>query len=316
LSVISNEVIEKVKALVPAWAAFTTFATFLLYLVGYLSLRFHLTTLGVGTDLAVLDERYVFTGARFFVYLFSTVPIIVFFALLFAIPSSLIYLIARRATKKSARMSDGGKRLLGWWSKPNVIALTGVIFSVVFIQFVMRQSFFFTNLLMSRSLPPTALGLESLFLDLSDERRILFFTGLVAGTIITACLLFYGMRRLPQTSTSRFLMFLLALLFGIQALLLPVNYGIFIVDKELAKVNDLGGIEKLQPCGGPNSCQEAWLVWEGNEGVTYFVRGIEPTTEGKQVEKNRALVTLSRKEVKRTEIIGYDPILRNLFLKQ
>jgi hypothetical protein len=315
LSVISNETVEKVKALVPVWAAFTTVATFLLYLVGYLSLRFHLTTLGVGTDLAVLDERYVFTGARFFVYLFSTVPIIVFFALLLAIPLSLIYLIARRVVK-SPRSTETRKRFLGWWSRPDVIALTGIVFSVVFIQFVMRQSFFFANLLMSQSLPATALGLENLFLDLGDERRILFFTGLVAGTLITAALLFYGMRRLPQTSTSRFLMILLALLFGIQALLLPVNYGIFIVDKELAKVNDLGGVEKLQPCTGSISCQEAWLVWEGNEGVTYFVRGMEQTTENKMVEKHRALVTLSRKDVKRTEIIGYDPILRNLFLKQ
>lgn len=314
MSLISNEIIEKAKALLPAWAAFTTFATFVLYLVGYLSLRFHLTTLGVGTDLAVLDERYVFTGARFFVYLFSSLPIIVFFALLLAIPSSVVYLIARWAAKKSTRISDTGKRLLGWWSRPNMIALTAIIFSVVLIQFVMRQSFFFTNLLMGQSLPQTALRLENLFLDVGDERRILFFTGLVAGTILTASLLFYGMRRPPQTSTSRFLTILAALLFGIQALLLPVNYGIFIVDKELARVNDLGGLEKLQPCDGPDSCQEAWLVWEGNEGVTYFVRGVEPTVEGKLVEK-KALVTLPRKEVKRTEIIGYDPILRNLFSK-
>jgi len=327
LSVVSDEIKEKAKALIPAWASYMSIGSFVLYLVGYLSLRFHLTTLGIGTDLFVLDERYVFTGARFLVYLFSTIPIIVFLALLLAAPASVVYLIYRLAAKKCPRIGglrSTGKRLIAWWSRPILIALTGIIFSVLLIQFVMRQSFFFTNLLMSQTLPQTGLGLENLLLDLGDERRIFFFAGLVAGTAITGSLLFYGMSRLPQTSTSRFLVILLAVLVAIQFLLLPVNYGIFIVDKELAKVKDLGGLETLQPCAPrpdqpnavPASCQEAWLVWEGNDGVTYFVRSMEPTAEGKTVEKHRSLVTLSRKEVKRTEIIGYDPILRNLFLKE
>jgi hypothetical protein len=325
-----NEIKEKSKAVAGNWASYVTLGSFVLYLLGYLSLRFHLTTLGIGTDLSVLDERYVFTGARFLVYLFSTVPIIVFFALLLALllalPLSLVYLLYRLAAKKSARIKafgGVGKRLIAWWSSPGRIALTGIILSVLLIQFVMRQCYFFTNLLMSRTLPQTGLGLENLFLDLGDDRRILFFTVLVAGTLVTGWLLFYGRSRLSQDSKSGFLIILLAVLVGIQFLLLPVNYGVFIVDKELAKVKDLGGQETLQPCPekppqasvAAAPCQEAWLVWEGNDGVTYFVRTTELAADGTSLEKQRSLVTLPRKEVKRTEIIGYDPILRNLFRK-
>jgi hypothetical protein len=71
---------ERIKSLGGDWTKYTVVGSFLLYVAGYLSLRFHLTALGIGTDLAVLDERYLFTGARFFVYLVSSVPIVVLMA--------------------------------------------------------------------------------------------------------------------------------------------------------------------------------------------------------------------------------------------
>src|SRR5262249_3798396 len=71
------ELNERIKALGGDWAKYAVVGSFLLYVAGYLALRFHLTVIGVGTDLAVLDERYLFTGARFFVYLVSAVPNVV-----------------------------------------------------------------------------------------------------------------------------------------------------------------------------------------------------------------------------------------------
>ena len=56
---------DKVKGLAGTWTAYTALGSFTVYLLGYLTLRFHLTALGVGTDLAVLDERYLFAGAKF-----------------------------------------------------------------------------------------------------------------------------------------------------------------------------------------------------------------------------------------------------------
>ena len=72
---------EQIAALGSHRTAYTVIGSFLLYVIGYLTLRFHLTVLGIGTDLAVLDERYVFTGARFLVYLVSSVPMLVLIAL-------------------------------------------------------------------------------------------------------------------------------------------------------------------------------------------------------------------------------------------
>src|SRR5262245_64927825 len=56
------------------WTKYGVVGSFVLYVFGYLAVRFHLTAIGVGTDLAVLDERYLFAGARFLVYLVSSVP--------------------------------------------------------------------------------------------------------------------------------------------------------------------------------------------------------------------------------------------------
>ncbi|HEX4947971.1 MAG TPA: hypothetical protein VFZ34_14965, partial [Blastocatellia bacterium] len=61
----------QLKEFAGSWAKYSALGSFALYVVGYLALRFHLTVLGVGTDLAVLDERYVFTGARFLIYTVS-----------------------------------------------------------------------------------------------------------------------------------------------------------------------------------------------------------------------------------------------------
>ncbi|MCK5230529.1 MAG: hypothetical protein KAR13_09710, partial [Desulfobulbaceae bacterium] len=76
---------EKVKALTGNWTAVTALGSFALYLLGYLSLRFHLTVFGIGTDLSVIDERYIFEGARFLVYLVSSVPVIVMILLVLAV---------------------------------------------------------------------------------------------------------------------------------------------------------------------------------------------------------------------------------------
>ena len=77
---------EQPKALAGNWATYSAIGSFALYLLGYLALRFHLTVLGIGTDLAVLDERYLFAGAKFLVYLVMSVPIVVLVALVLGTP--------------------------------------------------------------------------------------------------------------------------------------------------------------------------------------------------------------------------------------
>jgi hypothetical protein len=49
---------------------------------------------------------------------------------------------------------------------------------------------------------------------------------------------------------------------------------------------------------------EAWLVWEGKDGVTFLVRA---------AGHRRSLVTLPRADVPKTEVLSNDPIVPTLF---
>ena len=131
-----TELAEKIKGLGTNWTAYATIGSFVLYLLGYLTLRFHLSILGIGTDLAVLDERYLFTGARFIVYLVSSVPTVVLLVLLLA---TIIYLPYRLLpggirTKLACLGASRWQEIRAWWSEPTRLALTGIIFSVLSIQ--------------------------------------------------------------------------------------------------------------------------------------------------------------------------------------
>ena len=73
---LTSELINKIESLVGKWTSYTAFATFVLYLVGYLTLRFQLSVYGIATNLDVFDEKYLFAGCRFLVYLVSEVPVV------------------------------------------------------------------------------------------------------------------------------------------------------------------------------------------------------------------------------------------------
>jgi len=289
---IFETVTDRLKNLGGSWASYATLGSFALYVVGYLALRFHLTALGVGTDLTALDERYVFTGAKFLVYLCSAIPIV----LMVAAPVAAVGWLFTRAIPAGTR-----KRIGHWMWRPARLASAGVALSVLMIQLVMRQCFVFSNLLLADGLPPPV-WLQKLLLSENEAARSLYFSGLAAGIVVTLCLLLAASSRAEQTPRSRFLTALLAALVVIQFLLLPVNYGVMIIDKTLPKVADLGGIEQLK------EGQEAWLVWEGKDGATYLVR------DAGQNGAARRLITLPQKDVKKTQIVRYDPILRCVFV--
>jgi hypothetical protein len=296
---------DKIKGLAGAWTAYTALGSFTLYLLGYLTLRFHLTTLGVGTDLAVLDERYLFAGTRFLVYLVSSVPIVVLIGLVLSAVAYLPYrlLAGRHRTTSRATVKGRWERLRTWWSDPDRLTLIGIILAVVIIQLVMRQCFLFSNLLLAPRLPEPE-WLRSLLLATDDGLRSLYFSGLLAGAALTGGLGMLARRRLGRTTRPRLMHGLLVFLVAVQLLMLPVNYGILIADKTIPKVADLGN-EKLL-----GVAEEAWLVWEGKDGVTYLVRR-------KLADKEqRTLITLPRGDVKKINIIAYDPILRVLFGKR
>jgi hypothetical protein len=302
----TEELKNKLKELAGSWPSVVAMGSFFLYVMGYLSIRFHLTALGLGTDLAVLDERYIFAGAKFIIYLLASLPIIAMPVLVVTGVYFGIRKIYRLATAK-ARKSEPSAGVTRQARSPNSIALLGIVISVILIQVVMRKCFLFSNLLLATELP-SPLGLKQLLLDDDDLYRSLFFSGLVAGTILVGGLLFVAQKRATATSGSKFLIWVLSFLVVLQFLFLPVNYGIFIMDKVVPKVSDLGNQTALK------EGQEAWLVWEGTHGVTYLVRSTASPAAGQPAQNVRSLVTLPRSELKRTEIFRYDQIIKLLFL--
>jgi hypothetical protein len=283
-----EDVGQQVKTLAGDWSKYTVIGSFALYLTGYLALRFHLTTIGVGTDLAVLDERYLFTGARFFVYLVSSVPNVV----LVVLPLAAIGAVAWRRAPERTHV-----RAALFLADPRRLTLAGVVFSVVVIQFVMRQCFVFTNVLLAPSLPTDPAWLVAVFGN--EMLKPLYFSALVGACAVPLGILIATRGMAIQSSWAGW-RGLLAFLTAVQVLLLPINYGILIVDKSVPRVSSLGPAERLAVN------EDAWLVWEGKDGVTFLVRS--------RPQNQRRMVTLPRADVnKRIEIVGFEPIVSRLF---
>lgn len=283
-----DDAVNRLKSVGAPWATWSLIGTFVFYVLGYLAIRFHLSVLGVGTDLGIIDERFLFAGAKFVVYLVSAGVSLLLFLLLPAAICYAVYRLVARRWKLTGKLNQKGLLVLG------------IVLAVLFVQLVMRKCFLFGNLLMAQDRPPDARWLSGLLIGADDTLLTLFFVGLVASIVVTGGLLVLA-GRAGGDAAARGLFWLLAFLVAVQVLLLPINYGTLIADKVIPKVASLDGVTPLRPG------EDAWLVWEGNNGMTFLVR--RPAGGGAP----RSLVTLDRKEVKRVEIIGYDRILSKIF---
>jgi hypothetical protein len=134
-----------------------------------------------------------------------------------------------------------------------------------------------------------------------DGGRIaLYFTGLIAACAVPVAVLI-AVQGPGLTRSIAAARHLLVVLFALQVLLLPVNYGYLVLDNTLPRVATLDGTTPL-PAGS-----SAWLVWEGKDSMTFLVRAQQAG------QKTRSLVTLARAEVKRVEILAYERIFPTLF---
>lgn len=259
------------------WATFTGICTFTLYVFGYLTLRFHLNAFGIDTELSVLDERYLFAGAQFLVYFATSLPVAILFLLF-------VDWILRKL------------RIERW---PNITISVGIAFSVMFIQGAVRQCLVFTNLLLRDGLPEPG-WMQSILLDGNGAIQFLYFTGLAVAVGVLASVLWRSVR--SGGEFNRGLAAALAALIAIQFLMLPVTFGVLIANKSVARVNTLSGKETLR------SNEQAWRIWEGKDGTTFFVIEWEGMTR-----KSRTLVTLDKKNIEATRISGYDSVLKLLY---
>jgi len=286
----TSEFVERVASVASKWPAYAGFGTFMLYLFGYLTLRFQLNTYGVATNLGVFDEKYLFAGSRFLVYLGMTLPNLLFIAaivaLLLAIPFRLMPGPVRERPWRALR---------SWLAQPYRAQLTGCIVALIMIQFLLRQCLFLNNLLLATCLPASWIGKVLLA---GDTAQALYFSALVAGIAATAALLVYALQSPTRAAGTRVLNALLLFLFAIECLLLPINFGMLIGSRWLPRVAQVN-LDKLQD-------DNAWLVWDDKDVLTYFI-----------LDNNggRRLVTVPRKD-SRITVVGNDPIFQLIFAGQ
>lgn len=267
------------------WTKYSVLGSFVLYVFGYLAVRFHLSVIGIGTDLAVLDERYLFAGARFLVFVLSSIPSL----LLVLLPPLLVLLVVLKIQPTAAAGIRGLPD-----HRPLLLAVVGITVATIMIQFVMRQCFLLANLLVAPGLPAEPQWLVRLLFD--PPLMTLYFMGLVLMCGVSIGVLLALRRAAPVgfVGKARGLLVFLTL---VQILLLPINYGVLIMDKAMPRVVTVAG-DPL-PSG-----ETAWLVWEGKDGITFLVR---------RADGQRVLQTFPRGDVKRTEIVAFDAIVPALF---
>jgi hypothetical protein len=147
------------------------------------------------------------------------------------------------------------------------------------IQVVMRQCLMFSDLLFARDFPREPASLATLLLD--GRFMPLYFSAIVAACAVPIAIV-VALRNIPAEGAAAFARGLLAFLAAVQVLLLPITYGVLIVDKTLLRVGAFGAKKPLSPG------DEASLEWEGKDG-------------------------LARTNVTETEILAFDPILPTIF---
>ena len=94
---------------------------------------------------------------------------------------------------------------------------------------------------------------------------------------------------------------LFAFLVAVQWLLLPVNYGYLLMDKQMPRVASLDGATPLK------QGREAWLAWESKDKLTFLLRNRNEKPE------RRSLRTVPSDQLKTIEIVAYDPLFPTLF---
>ena len=278
---------ETLKSIAGHWPAYTLLGSFILYVLGYLSLRFHLTVLGVGTDLTVLDEKYLFIGIKFFVFFVAAIPISLVIAFIIYTPIKLLVYVKNKFTGNADNHEIFSEKVIIW---------VGIILSLLIIQLVMRQPFSISNLLVSTTLPKP----DWLILMLSQESALFFFYFplLILGVFFVFLILW----RVKSSNELPIAKYVLLVLFFIQALLIPVNYGSLILDKKLPRVTPPSLYDNHKNI-------HAWLVWEGKTGITYLIR--DPKKNNK-----RTLATFKKGDISFFEILCYDTIIPVVFDKK
>jgi hypothetical protein len=285
-----STLVEKLGDGLGKWTSLAAVGTFLLYLFGYLALRFQLSTYGVVTDLDVFDQRYLLAGDRFLVYVVSTTPHVLVFAFLIAaivylpfrlLPSSLRARLRARVTALT-HMTIG-------------VPLLGTLAALGLVEIIMRKCLIFGHLLFAERLPQYD-WLDDLLLA-DDGTKSLFFSALVAGVLLTGAICRRSIQLIDDAlPLSRMFTAILTFLWAVEILLLPVNYGVLIASPQLPRVGET--TLQARPPG-----ERLWLAWDAKEARVYFALG---------ADGRRAMISVPGSDA-RVEVTAFDPIFCVLF---
>lgn len=276
----------KLDTLAGKWPGYTALGSFLVYLFGYLALRFQLYTYGVSTNLDAFDEKYFFAGCRFLLFLGMTIPSLILILAVILLPLYVAYRLIPAPLR-----SRGSARVAGWLKRPYPLRVLSCLLPLVLIQFVLRQCVLLSNMLF-RDRPPDY-WISSILLA-GDFAQAMYFAALVLGAALSLAALARVLYvAAPASGFATVWTGLAIFLVAVEFLLLPVNYGILIGSASLPRVSQVDNQTKLA------SGSSAWLVWETKDDLTYLV-----------CENNsRTMMSIPRKE-NRVAIIGYDPIFQ------
>ena len=276
-------------------------AAVVLYAVGYLALRHQLNVLAIETSLKIVDERYLFEGARAMVHMLVSLPQLV---LVLLPPSLFAYAVYRRWAglrtrigRVASAVGESGPRLV----------LVALVFSTLVVQFVMRQPFQLSDLLLRTELPRTA-WLRSLVLDQDGTLLALYLGGMVIAAGISVVLCHAAWKKTSGAPASFFWLGLLSAVVAVQVMLLPINYGILTAGREVPRV-------ALPEAPGIDAGQELWRIWETKEELVLLARTPAPkTADGVATgRETRRLMTVERKKAGRIDTLCIDPLVRLLY---
>jgi len=178
------------------------------------------------------------------------------------------------------------------------LLIAGCVAALLLIQGALRQCLLLHNLLLADQLPDTWV---SRILQADETSQECYFVGIVAGVLLTVMMLAAGSRRpSPEAVVSgarRLFAGLLSILIASEFLFLPINFGILINSRQLARLEQISTTEALR------DGTRAWLLWENRDVLTYFLlnRG-----------GHRSLVTMPRRD-SQIVIVGNDAIFKVIF---
>jgi hypothetical protein len=261
-------------------AAALSIAGAAMYLCGYLVLRVRMNVLGIPADVSGLDERYLFAGANFIVYvvlaLNRLLRIVVVLVAVAAIPLALAWWVALNRSRR-ARLSMWSKRM---WPRVGLVAALGAI-GLSFTMIGMAEPWWSDHdLLFAPQLSERAAMIAG-----TDESTSWLFMEYLAASVAAGV----GAAIAIRAGVRRSVLFVAFGALGLQLLSLPMLYGALSADTFQPKVQLTDG-------------STGWIVWEGPASMTMFIDSGRPTLIRRSKQDSQSPLT----------IVGFERILHRL----